>query len=85
MTCFVVDKKHRRRGVAGVALSGALEAIARHGGGMVEAYPIVVWRRGTMADMATHGPAEIFRAAGFAAVAPYGDFNVLMRLRVEPA
>jgi GNAT superfamily N-acetyltransferase len=82
ITCFAVDRKHRRQGVAAAALAGALEAIARRGGGVVEAYPIETWRRGTMADMATHGPVEIFRAAGFEPVAPYGDFNRVMRRTV---
>lgn len=40
ITCFAVDKKHRRRGVATAALRAALEAIRRKGGGLVEAYPV---------------------------------------------
>src|SRR5881628_3872598 len=32
ITCFVVDRKHRRQGVASVALKGALEAIRKKGG-----------------------------------------------------
>lgn len=79
VTCFVVDKRRRRKGLARLALEGALDAIARAGGGVVEGYPIAVWRAGTMDDMQTHGPVEIFRAAGFREVAPYGDFNLLMR------
>ena len=82
ITCFAVDRRHRRRGVAAVALAAALRAIELRGGGVVEAYPIETWRRGTMADMATHGPVQIFRDAAFAPVAPYGDFNWLMRRTV---
>ncbi len=33
ITCFFVDRDHRRNGVAGVALRGALELIAQGGGG----------------------------------------------------
>ena len=44
ITCFVTDKKHRRKGVAGVALRGALEAISEKGGGLVEAYPVTHWQ-----------------------------------------
>jgi GNAT superfamily N-acetyltransferase len=40
VTCFVTDKRYRRQGVAGTALGAALDAIARRGGGLVEAYPV---------------------------------------------
>jgi ribosomal protein S18 acetylase RimI-like enzyme len=43
ITCFVTDKKHRRRGVASAALRAALEAIRKKGGGLVEACPIAHW------------------------------------------
>jgi hypothetical protein len=43
ITCFVTAKNHRRRGVAGVALRAALEAIHQHGGGVIEAYPVAHW------------------------------------------
>jgi GNAT superfamily N-acetyltransferase len=46
VTCFVVDKQHRRKGVAGLALRAALESIQHQGGGLVEAYPITVWSHG---------------------------------------
>jgi len=39
LTCFFVDKDYRRKGVAAVALRGAVDLIARVGGGVVEAYP----------------------------------------------
>jgi ribosomal protein S18 acetylase RimI-like enzyme len=43
ITCFVTDKKHRRRGVAGFALRAALESIRKQGGGLVEGYPVAHW------------------------------------------
>src|SRR5258708_4861097 len=46
VTCFVVDKKHRRSGVASVALRAALDAIRAKGGGLVEAYPVAGWSGG---------------------------------------
>ena len=39
ITCFFVDRKSRRQGLADVALHGALDLIAQAGGGVVEAYP----------------------------------------------
>jgi len=39
IACNFVGKGHRRQGVASAGLAGALELIARLGGGMVEGYP----------------------------------------------
>jgi hypothetical protein len=39
ITCFFVDRRYRRKGVAAVALRGALDLIAQSSGGVVEAYP----------------------------------------------
>ena len=39
LTCIFVDRDYRRKGVAGVALRGALDLIAEAGGGVVEGYP----------------------------------------------
>jgi ribosomal protein S18 acetylase RimI-like enzyme len=54
ISCFVTDKKHRRRGVASAALAAALESIKSKGGGVVEAYPMIPWEEtlpGTRAPM----------------------------------
>ncbi len=39
LTCFFVDRRCRRKGVATAALDGALALIAADGGGLVETYP----------------------------------------------
>ncbi len=39
IACCYVGRGHRRRGVAGAALAGALDLIAGLGGGIVEGYP----------------------------------------------
>lgn len=73
ITCFVVHKKYRRRGVASVALNAALEAIRKRGGGIVEAYPITHWMPGTFGNESTHGTASMFKKAGFKPVAAFGS------------
>ena len=78
ITCFVVDKKHRRRGVASAALNAALVAIRNKGGGLVEAYPIVRWG----AYMDWRGTVSMFQKEGFKIVAPFGESNVVMRRTV---
>jgi GNAT superfamily N-acetyltransferase len=86
ITCFVVDKRYRRQGVAGVALKAALEAIRKKGGGLVEAYPVAQWRLGTFGNQSTNGTATMFEKVGFTIVAPFGRTihrtNVLMRANV---
>jgi GNAT superfamily N-acetyltransferase len=39
ITCIFVDRDYRRKGVAAMALRGAVELIAQAGGGVVEGYP----------------------------------------------
>ena len=39
ITCLFVDRRYRRKGMAAVAVRGALELIAEAGGGLVESYP----------------------------------------------
>jgi GNAT superfamily N-acetyltransferase len=83
ITCFVVHKKYRRRGVGSAALAAALGSIKRRGGGLVEAYPIKWWLPRTFGNESTHGTASMFEKAGFKAVAPFGktrfSSHVLMR------
>lgn len=39
ITCVFVDRRHRRTGLAEIAVRGALELIAAEGGGRIESYP----------------------------------------------
>lgn len=78
ITCFVVDKKYRKRGVASAALKAALEAIRNKGGGLVEAYPIIRW--GAYAEY--RGTVSMFQKEGFEVVASFGESNVVMRKSV---
>lgn len=86
ITCFVVDKRYRRRGVASIALAAALEAVRGKGGGLVEGYPVVHFRPGTFGNTSTHGTASMFKREGFRMVGPFGTTvhrtNVLMRKTV---
>ena len=94
ITCFVVDKKYRKRGVASVALKAALEAIRNKGGGLVEAFPLIQWEElcrsrirrcghaPAFGNMSTHGTLSMFEKEGFKAVAPFGITNVVVRRTV---
>lgn len=63
ITCFFVDKRYRRRGVARTALAGAVAAIAELGGGTVESYPEDT--AGRRAPFLHNGTLAMFEAAGF--------------------
>jgi GNAT superfamily N-acetyltransferase len=65
ITCFFVDRAHRRSGVASAALAGALEEIARCGGGTVESYPEDTERRSTAAAFLHNGTVAMFERHGF--------------------
>jgi len=75
ITCFTVDKRYRRSGVATAALKAALEAIRSKGGGLVEAYPIIRW--GAYREYL--GTVSMFQKERFEIVAPFGKSNVVMR------
>jgi GNAT superfamily N-acetyltransferase len=72
ITCFAVLKPFRRLGVATIALEAALKAIARQGGGLVEAYPLDWWLPRAFGNESTHGTVSMFTKAGFQPVANLG-------------
>jgi hypothetical protein len=64
--CLFTGKGHRREGVARAAVTGALEAIADAGGGLVEAYPEQVEGREPQRGAYFHtGPEDLFVELGF--------------------
>src|SRR2546422_6851239 len=86
ITCFVVHRKYRKRGVASALLKAALEATRNKGGGLVEAYPITRWESCAFGNESKHGTASMFAKEGFNPVAPFGSTtfstHVLMRRTV---
>ena len=65
ITCFFVDRRHRRSGVASAALAGALDEIARLGGGTVESYPEDSEGRSVSASFLHNGTVAMFERHGF--------------------
>lgn len=66
ITCFFVDKTYRGQGVAAVALEGALDEIARLGGGTVESYPEDVAGRPVSGSFLHNATVSLFERHGFA-------------------
>ena len=85
ITCFFVDRDHRRSGVAYEALQGAVELIAAAGGGVVESYPnVLVPGKKTSSSFLHNGTREMFEKAGFEYIRPLGLRKTIVR-KVVPA
>jgi GNAT superfamily N-acetyltransferase len=65
ITCFFVDRDYRGKGVTSIALEGALNEIARLGGGTVESYPEDVEGRSVSGSFLYNGAISIFERQGF--------------------
>ncbi|MDG6901610.1 MAG: GNAT family N-acetyltransferase [Nitrososphaerota archaeon] len=82
ITCFFVDRDYRRKGVAGAALTAALESIKKQGGGVVEAYPVVSKKMVAVPEWLWFGTPRMFEHEGFVRVGPLGTSRVLMQKSV---
>ena len=85
ITCFFVDRDHRREGLASLALAGALDLISQAGGGLVEAYPQdapATKASGSLLYSCTRG---MFERSGFSYDRPKGLKHCVMRKVVGPA
>ena len=85
LTCIFVDRSHRREGLAAVAVQGALELIARAGGGVVEAYPHDTAGKQMSSSFLYDGTRSMFEKIGFEYERPKGKNNCVMRKVVAPA
>lgn len=65
ITCFFVGRNHRHMGVADVALGGALDEIARLGGGLVESYPEDTSGRKVSGSFLHNATVAMFERRGF--------------------
>jgi GNAT superfamily N-acetyltransferase len=65
ITCFFVDRDYRGKGIASVALEGALKEIARVGGGIVESYPEDAEGRTVSGSFLHNATVSLFEHQGF--------------------
>lgn len=94
ITCVFVDRRYRHRGLASVAVAGALRLIAAAGGGTVESYPHDIGGTRPQGDAAPvrkmsasflyNATRGVFEDAGFRYVRPKGKNNCIMRTWIEP-
>jgi hypothetical protein len=79
ITCFFVDRDHRKRGLSFIALNGALELIKNSGGGVVESYPQDTQGRKISNSFLYNGTRDIFEKAGFTYEGKKGKNHCIMR------
>ncbi|MHB1876543.1 MAG: GNAT family N-acetyltransferase [Streptosporangiaceae bacterium] len=85
ITCVFVDRKHRGQGVARAALAGALDQIAQHGGGLVEAISEVIAGRTAQGWFLFSATVELFEQNGFARVRQVGKHAWIVSAVIAPA
>ncbi len=78
IVCFVIAPSWRRRGVARSLVAGALASFAARGIRVVDAFPFNSGGSTTAADH-YHGPASLFREAGFEVLAEHKDLTVMRK------
>ena len=83
VTCFFVDRDHRKQGVAGTALTGALRMIAAAGGGTVDAYPVATGDAPYSGSFLWSGTESMFATAGFKPLGALGARKLVMRKHVK--
>jgi hypothetical protein len=82
LTCFFVDKKYRRQGLADVALGGALDLIGQAGGGVAEAYPQDTDGQKVSASFLYNATRSLFEEAGFSYIRSKGKNHCVMRKEI---
>jgi len=84
ITCIFVDRDYRRKGVAAVAVRGALDLIAKAGGGVVEGYPHDLRGKKMRSQFLYSATRTLFEEVGFSYERPKGKGNCVMRTMVTP-
>lgn len=83
ITCFFVDSRYRKMGVSEAALKGALEEIAKLGGGIVESYPADATGGSVSSSFLYNSTLSIFLNNGFERVQKLGKSHWIVRKKVE--
>ena len=85
ITCVFVDKRHRRRGVTELAITGALDLIAQAGGGRVESYPhdLTDQTKKMSSSFLYNGTRRLYERLGFTYDRPKGLKNCVMVKTVD--
>lgn len=80
LTCIFVHKSYRRKGIAKVAVEGALKLIGESGGGVVEAYPQDTHAQQVSSSFLYNGTRSMFESLGFEFISSKGKNHTVMRI-----
>jgi hypothetical protein len=83
ITCFFVDRDHRKEGVSKAALKGTLSIIAMKGGGTVNGYPIDTRGKPYSSSFLWGGTHSMFTEFGFRPLGALGTSKWIMRKMVR--
>jgi GNAT superfamily N-acetyltransferase len=79
ITCLFVDRRYRRKGMAAVAVQGALALIVEAGGGLVESYPHDLEPgKKTSASFLYNATRSMYEGLGFTYQRSKGKSNCVM-------
>lgn len=85
INCFYIHKDYRKSGLSELLLAGAVKAIKKHKGSIIEAYPTPLTKEGKQlpAAFAWTGPEVIFQRAGFREIQRFSQSRPLYRLELS--
>lgn len=82
VTCFFVEKKHRRKGITIELLKAAVAHAKKHGAKIVEGYPIDV-KKNEAPPFVFTGTASAFKQAGFEEVMRHKPNRPIFRFTIQ--
>ncbi len=82
ITCFFVNRRHRRQGLGAALLRAAVSHVKHRGGKIVEGYPVDAPGERLPTGSAYTGVASMFRKAGFREVARNSKKRPIYRYRI---
>ncbi|MEL4505317.1 GNAT family N-acetyltransferase [Luteococcus sp. H138] len=83
LTCVYVDPKHRGRGLARIAVQGALDLVAEAGGGVIEAISETTSGRAAQGRFLFTVTAEVLEDLGFTPIRQVGKHAWIMTRTVH--
>ncbi len=84
ITCFFVEKKHRRMGITIELIKAAMEYVKSRGGKIIEGYPVDAQQNQPDPFVYT-GTASAFKQAGFVEVARNAPTRPIFRYMIDPS
>ena len=83
VSCFLIAKSHRGKGLAVQMLEAACDFVREQGGRIIEGYPIAPTKRPYPAAYAWTGFEGVFNGAGFEEVARRSETRPIMRKKLS--